>query len=1067
VTIESYDRMADAFPTVFDFKKGEQPSSRKLTKWVKLTDNAFSLVSQAVGDPWDYQSHVGDLSPQNLGQATLARIIGPSDYVGPLGETVNSDLTSVEINLSVDGVSSWYLGFPLVKRVSAATPQALANSFEYLSVSDVSITSTAIAFSNYFGTHYSDPRDMTQKGDYHIDFAQGIIQTYAPIDPSEGGPTDTLTVTIDNLSFVGAGAPWATHNVIPIWEDSTAGVSIVETAAGPGNYRITLPGRDASGYSDAYPRVGSPNDDASSGMTGSGHAEDDVLTNHRHQATFSSRPTRNVSYRLPYSLEANYSSGDVLPGGAIKLWRNNTSSFIPLCEFEYVDGTTIDVTCPELSDVDNITGDSTNYRLIVSGTSLSEQVSYLSAVIREGQGQGMSVGGPATYPSAHFSPPMSHDRLRDRYGFSLAMETNGDFSTWASNHDNWQKRFAFTESAYPTNPHPQYLHRTGYLADDGDPNTSNAMRGWLCFAGYQTAASGHDYAIDSSVPSTPGSPIREWTYGISWGAGSFGDTYSDHPRMFFDGGEGKTWTGSGPAVKLGFGMPGSDGGIGFESTSYDAHYGAIVYEGYRGQPFYIRGIKGFNDSLDTSIHGGAVGFDMGSQNEMNYLKLLGGCRPSDGSYGTYEGDPANDPAWISQNVYTVLPITPGLSARLSAEQTRELRFRGVSYVEAPQNAQSGVGDLSGSTGSYAMSKTVQAVLTGTNRIYVEGNVFGDIRIGETIVTLSGTPDNDGDYTITNVLYDSIAGQTALTPSTPLTADQAGPAGTASWTSYEFNRYFRSPGIVGGDFFNVYGNAIFFSEEGDGKKTSFTERGREWLSDGTTAPSGIFYIPKDTYGSATAFIGYEGSGSGDYDGARFHGYLGHTRGSWINSTVGVRRGLQFEGHDDSGLHIAYNTFSGATQPASEAAEYGLSCVVYKVHNVTVSKGNNAITIADADHLPESITGPETFSKRVVGIETMARFLNVLIPISTGGGCNINGTDYFVRDFYYWVDEDLKSGMEFYLYDLASDEVDISASFTSAEFDLIVKVWYLSNRPGITSLPNESLTVPQAELMPLSP
>jgi hypothetical protein len=61
---------------------------------------------------------------------------------------------------------------------------------------------------------------------------------------------------------------------------------------------------------------------------------------------------------------------------------------------------------------------------------------------------------------------------------------------------------------------------------------------------------------------------------------------------------------------------------------------------------------------------------------------------------------------------------------------------------------------------------------------------------------------------------------------------------------EFAKYFTSPAIVGADWFNVYSNAIFFSETGTGKSTSFTIYGRDWLRDEATRPVGIYYTPNN-------------------------------------------------------------------------------------------------------------------------------------------------------------------------------------------------------------------------------
>jgi hypothetical protein len=82
---------------------------------------------------------------------------------------------------------------------------------------------------------------------------------------------------------------------------------------------------------------------------------------------------------------------------------------------------------------------------------------------------------------------------------------------------------------------------------------------------------------------------------------------------------------------------------------------------------------------------------------------------------------------------------------------------------------------------------------------------------------------------------------------------------------EYSKYFTGPAIVGADFLNVYSNAIFFSEQGDGKVTSFHERGSDWMNTSTTTdvPTGIYYKPQQgVYGSRYAFTIYEDAGSGD-------------------------------------------------------------------------------------------------------------------------------------------------------------------------------------------------------------
>ncbi|MCK4260729.1 MAG: hypothetical protein KAX49_17255, partial [Halanaerobiales bacterium] len=89
----SADHFADVFPDILDFVKGEQPTAAKFNGMAQLIDGAFADITEGIGDPWDTQGHTcigGDftLSPKNLAQASLARIIGPSDYLSPSGVTL-------------------------------------------------------------------------------------------------------------------------------------------------------------------------------------------------------------------------------------------------------------------------------------------------------------------------------------------------------------------------------------------------------------------------------------------------------------------------------------------------------------------------------------------------------------------------------------------------------------------------------------------------------------------------------------------------------------------------------------------------------------------------------------------------------------------------------------------------------------------------------------------------------------------------------------------------------------------------------------------------------------------
>jgi hypothetical protein len=124
---------------------------------------------------------------------------------------------------------------------------------------------------------------------------------------------------------------------------------------------------------------------------------------------------------------------------------------------------------------------------------------------------------------------------------------------------------------------------------------------------------------------------------------------------------------------------------------------------------------------------------------------------------------------------------------------------------------------------------------------------------------------------------------------------------------EFDAYFTSPGMVGCDFLNIYSNAIFFSDTGDGKRTSFTEQGEDWLQSNDAYPSGIYFIPRD--GATNPYFQFV-----DYDST--------LATSNISTSFGYSHGFYYEGtgdiflttdgavdiHSDSDIYIGTSTDS---------------------------------------------------------------------------------------------------------------------------------------------------------------
>lgn len=732
------DRMQDVFPIVFDFKRGEQPSSSKLTKWVQLEDIGFDKITLAVGDPWDYQTHTNlaaatyYLSPENLSQPSIARMIGPSDYISPSACFNESAGASLVGTLAADR-NSWNLGIPLVK-VSSSSP-VRPNSSSAVNNGITALIGSDLTFSDLttFATPQTSAASVTVAGDYYVDFYRGVITSYSV-------PTSSSTVTIADLHIFGSGAPWSTPNVLPTWNDgANKGCLVTLTVVNPdGTYTYTVAVPTVETYSRANPSTSNTN---ATGMSVTGTAAIADTTD----VTYSTVPLPyDSSYRLPYSIESNLVSGDTVPSGFCFLWSNTGSEIIPNATFEYTDVYTLTITCPQLTDIGTVVSDSsdTAYRLVINGASLAEQVNWLTRAYRDTWHDGLTWGG-TTASALNYSTPLSHDNMSERYSWtSISGSTIYD-----------PERLYFTESNYPTNCHPQYLHRYGYMDTETTGNTRNAMRGNLVFASQVD----YDFNLSTSYE----------TYGITFGLPGRAD-------LSFIGGSNITtvtpWVLGQEASRTTTTLRGTGA---YPRTSGDL-FGSIAVSCSGGNSLHLRG--SFN-AYDTDYEGGLLSFGQNLNMEGNYIKLLSANRS-----GTF--DAYNMPANTSQSSTATTTTCPGLAPstsyggtldpssfnRLSADQIREFRFRAVSYVPGASN----IADSLGGT-----------VLRGAG--------------------------SDID---------------------------------------EFEHYFTSPGMVGADFFNVYSNSIFFSDTGEGKTTSFTDNGDNWLDSGTAVPSGIHYVPNPT-GSSTS------------------------------------------------------------------------------------------------------------------------------------------------------------------------------------------------------------------------
>lgn len=821
----SRDQMADVFPILFDWVEGEQPTAEKLTGLVKHIDIAFAGITQAIGDPWDYQGHSFNLSSENLGITNLSRIIGPSDYLSPLGGCFNEESADTSVTLAL-GKNSWNLGYPLIKVTADASEDATTGG----SYSELTWNTDIIVTTDPGGvltTEVASLELVNDDGDFYVDYYKGTITAYSI-------STVDILLTVKNLFFFGAGIPWGTHNVIPTWNETVNLCSVTWISDTPSITTWTV----------TFPTINKSSRVTIIGQTSGGSYTDPDAEWDR------SIPGYGSYYRLPRAItSAGLTPGDAIPEGYLLLWDDINGRVVPNVLFYYLTDRTLRITTPYTSGGYLTVG--TNYRILTSGTSISEAVSYLLATQRYNKHSGFR----QTYNES-YTTPISHDDLENLYSGDL---TNDGVLDSAA--------FQFRKSSYSVNPHPQYIHRAGYMSSDKSGNTANAMRGYLVFAGTYDSTNG--YLCNSG---TSDSGNTKETYGLLFGGGSTHASWGN-TRLAFEGGKTlSTWT-SGEADRYIFGLM-NVGAIPADSESNE-RYGALTITPWYGTPLYLRGYSSGYPTSSTEYLGAALGFDYGRKGETNYLKLLPAIRT-----GTF--DVTHLAANLGQTGFSTRSfLMPQTDNRVSANQIRELRFRGVSYNSSATNTTESIGGSSTRSGFTAIS--------------------------------------------------------------------------------EFQSYYTSPGILGADMFNVYSNAIFFSDTGDGKSTSFITHGEDWLDEAPTSyslsggyfsqkmPTGMYYFPYNATNPTCFAYVYS-----IYDSINGNSYqpliVGDRIGLWYLSTLGGSASISStQGHVAlvSGA-TSYGTYSGSLPSTNSIylrADYAVTsqatgtgyalCNVYGDGNWTIS------------------------------------------------------------------------------------------------------------------------------------
>jgi hypothetical protein len=157
-------------------------------------------------------------------------------------------------------------------------------------------------------------------------------------------------------------------------------------------------------------------------------------------------------------------------------------------------------------------------------------------------------------------------------------------------------------------------------------------------------------------------------------------------------------------------------------------------------------------------------------------------------------------------------------------------------------------------------------------------------------------------------------------------------------------------MVGTDWLGLYSNAIFFSDTGDGQKTSFSTYGENWLN-GTVdtfgdvlTPSGMYYIPKGVLADEPYVSFY----------MRDQEYVGTDQSALSDQCLsfGDRHGFWYQGTGNSGIQTlgtllnvgsaGYYAFAGPVATSTPAATYLASIVsaaVYIAANYSLVLANN--------------------------------------------------------------------------------------------------------------------------------
>jgi len=426
--------MADKLPQTVvvlpTFVDGEIPPAAKLTVLAAQTRAANRKLEKAVGDHlgqskpyWPTPSNE-DLSRGPEAAGTGSVLIGTVDTL-PLDIASLSRLIGPSSLLNPHHFAGDGTVREIVESVTDVNEYRNVHHFKYKPTNN---TITIVESTPGVYTSSVASIDLVlADGDYFYDWANSAIWSYAAIGDHDydgtpdGGWTCTFKYEVDPNEFAGAGSQQnSTFNTIPdIAQLEAAGSALVDVVGAVAGYqRFQLP---------LCTHQAMPDRDGG-GIT--------VL-----DESYVNLTDNNIRLEVPRVLQDNMGAGEQIPEGFMVIKNYTTGQAYTEAEILYVDATHVDVGNVDLS-AEIAAGDL--LYLVTVGASLTEAVYSLRSAVRY-PGRRVYGGEPV--------------RVEDIAGLI------GGYGYYPTSDTGWH------------NPTPQYLHRDGYNASEGQHNDYNVMRG--------------------------------------------------------------------------------------------------------------------------------------------------------------------------------------------------------------------------------------------------------------------------------------------------------------------------------------------------------------------------------------------------------------------------------------------------------------------------------------------------------------------------------------------------------------------------------------------------------------